>query len=72
MTDYLSFLIHYILFGKDVLGKDVPRIRRTKFYSQQGKCIYQNSVSTYYSKLSVELSIWLSEYVTTKILLLKL
>ena len=31
-------------------------IRRTKFYSQQGKCIYQDSVSTYCSKLSVELS----------------
>ena len=33
------------------------RIRRAMFYSQQGKCIYQNSVSTYCSKLSVELSI---------------
>ena len=46
--------------------------RRTKFYSQQGKCIYQNSVSTYCSRLSVELSILMAEYVTTKILLLKL
>ena len=33
------------------------RIRRPKFYSQQGKCIYQNSVSAYCPKLSVELSI---------------